>query len=145
MKDGKMYTLEDYCRSVITRRQSTNHLHDLYLHDLPKYEEMVNGLKANLPKKLLSNHDNIGWIIVNIGDDLFDSRPATLPYVLTFLEFVSLVYREINGQCPWIDYPSQAVVPLPIFTYSAALAIAKTTFVPPPPPPRQVFELCNIL
>lgn len=144
-----MHELEDYCRSVITRqhKQSVN-LHDLYTDNFSKYEEMIDGIKSSLPRLLLSNHNNVGWIIANVGDDLFSSRPATLPYVLTFLEFVSLVYREINGRYPWMDdHPSQATVPLPIFTYSATLAIAKTTFIPPPPPPplRQVYELCNIL
>ena len=140
MGEEKIDTIQDYCHSVITRRCRQS----IDLREHPAYEEMIKDIKSKLPKTLLSHHSNIGKVIVGVGDDLFGSRPATLPYILTFLEFVSLVYKEINGQCPWIDYSSEVAVPLPIFTHSAALAIVKTALLPPLPP-RPAVRLCNIL
>ena len=140
---AKVRELEGYCRSVLTRQHATiRDLYAWYENDVSKYEEIADGMKSCMPRRLLSNRNNVGWVIAHVGEELFKSRPATLPYVLIFLEFVVHVYKEINDCYPWMDNnPEPLPVPLPIFTYSATLALAKTSFSPP----NQSNELCAIL
>ena len=138
-----MRELEGYCRSVLTRQHATiRDLHAWYGNDVSKYDEIAEGIKACMPRQLLSNHNNAGWVIVHVGEDLFKSRPASLPYVLIFLEFVAHVYKEINDCYPWMDNnPKPLPIPLPIFTYSATLVLANTSFSPP----KRSNEFCAIL
>ena len=66
---------------------------------------------------ILYKHD-IGAIIQVVGEELFGSRPATLPYVTVYLEFVSDLYERLNH------------IPLATFILHATAVLEKTSFNP---------------
>ena len=66
---------------------------------------------------ILYQHD-IGVIIQVVGDELFSSRPATLPYVTVYLEFVSDLYEKLD------------LIPIDKFILHTTIVLEKTSFNP---------------
>ena len=66
---------------------------------------------------ILYQHD-IGVIIQVVGEELFSSRPTTLPYVTVYLEFVSDLYEKLD------------LIPIDKFILHATIVLEKTSFNP---------------
>ena len=78
--------IENLCRIYISRQNST-------IEEARKlYKDFVRPLVPDtLP------YTDIGTFIENVGDELFNSRPASTTYIMVFLEFVSEIYVKMDN------------------------------------------------
>ena len=60
------------------------------------YRNIYKSVKRLTYDPSISYQHDIGVIIQVVGEELFSSRPATLPYVTVYLEFVWDLYEEIR-------------------------------------------------
>ena len=85
---------------MINRREAIEQLCDLFLSEesdkLKEYREMYKDLiRPLLPNSL--PFTEIGKFVENVGDELFASRPGSMPYIVVFLEFTSQLNVRAEG------------------------------------------------
>ena len=102
-----------------SRRECIENLCRLFIyHQNPVIEETRNGYKHLLRPLLVDSHPilDIGDFIENVGNKLFNSRPANMAYICFFMEFVCEVHDKIDS------------VTIEQLIISAANVIEKTNF-----------------
>ena len=103
------------------RRRAIEHFCRLFLNDSSAEIQACRSIYRDLvipivPDPLPST--DIASFIKGVGDELFNSRPASMVYIMVFLEFVYQVYSKMDIVCK-----DQIVM-------SSANVIEKTTFNP---------------
>ena len=77
--------IENFCRIFLSRENST----------VEEARAMYKDLMRPLMLHTLPNTD-IGIFIESVGDELFNSRPGSMAYIMIFLEFVSEIYDKMS-------------------------------------------------
>ena len=86
MTSSRRECIENLCRLFIYRQN-------------PVIEETRNDYKHFLRPLLVDSHPipDIGDFIENVGNKLFNSRPANMAYICIFMEFVCEVHDKIDS------------------------------------------------
>ena len=105
MTTSRRKTIEDLCRLFLSRQNVTiEETREIY----------KNMLRPLVPDSQPST--DIANFIEGVGDELFNSRPADMPYICIFLEFVCEIYGKVDG------------VTMDQLTISAANVLERTNF-----------------